>query len=295
MTQTRPVDQLVFLKLGGALVTDKRGHEAVRADVLARLAREVAAWYARRDASLVLAHGSGSFAHQAVTATGLLERPADPMRLATVAAAARRLSIVVCDTLLAAGLPALPIPGSLLAVCRGGRVARVRLPLVTDALAAGLLPVVYGDAAPDPDAGATIADTETLLATLARSIQPAPSRLILATDVDGVFRTDPALDAAPTPIAHLDPTRPEDRALAAGLGAAPVGVVDVTGGMAAKVRTMLDLVADRPRTEVRIVSGLRPGAVAAALTGEPEAGGTLLAIETGQRPCRRIARRPTAT
>jgi isopentenyl phosphate kinase len=52
---------------------------------------------------------------------------------------------------------------------------------------------------------------------------------------------------------------------------------DVTGGMRSKVETMLGLVGRLPGLEVRIVSGLRPGAIAAALAGEPDAGGTVIA------------------
>jgi hypothetical protein len=46
--------------------------------------------------------------------------------------------------------------------------------------------------------------------------------------------------------------------------------------MAGKVTAMLALVEQAPGFEVRVLSGLRPGAVRAALDGLPTAGGTLL-------------------
>ncbi|MFN3331018.1 MAG: uridylate kinase, partial [Caldilinea sp.] len=55
---------LVFLKLGGSLITDKRKAETPRLDVIARLAQEIAA--AQQDdpaLRLVIGHGSGSFGH----------------------------------------------------------------------------------------------------------------------------------------------------------------------------------------------------------------------------------------
>ena len=43
-----------------------------------------------------------------------------------------------------------------------------------------------------------------------------------------------------------------------------------------RLRAMVDLLAACPRLEVRVVSGLRPGAVRAALAGDDAAGGTVL-------------------
>lgn len=260
----------VFLKLGGALLTDKDRRETLRPELLARLAAELAAWPGSREGRLVLAHGSGSFAHMAARETGFLESPAEPMAFARVAAAARRLNGLVIDACLAAGLPALGLPGGLLADCADGRIVALRHELVTRRLAMGLVPTLYGDAAPDRERGGAIASTEPLLAALAEAL--APERIVLATDVDGVFHADPHAQPDAEPWPEL---RPGDRAaLAESLGRARPGAVDVTGGMAAKVLAMLDLVARRPALEVRIVSGLRPGAVMAALEGRPEAGGT---------------------
>ncbi|MCA9937430.1 MAG: hypothetical protein KC418_02225, partial [Anaerolineales bacterium] len=65
------MDETVFLKLGGSLLTDKTGVEVVRADVLARLAVEIAAArQARPGLRLVLGHGSGSFGHVAAARYG---------------------------------------------------------------------------------------------------------------------------------------------------------------------------------------------------------------------------------
>jgi isopentenyl phosphate kinase len=57
--------ELVFLKLGGSLITDKDTPRSPRRDVLARLAAEIL--YAHRQRpqmQLVIGHGSGSFGHE---------------------------------------------------------------------------------------------------------------------------------------------------------------------------------------------------------------------------------------
>jgi isopentenyl phosphate kinase len=273
---TRPV----FLKLGGALITDKAGREAARSEVIERLAAELADWRARSDAPLVLAHGSGSFAHVAVRETGLDRHPHDRLAAARVSAAARRLDAVVVEALLAAGLAAVPVPGAVLVERAGGEVRHVRADLVAGFLAAGWLPVLFGDLAPDRQGGAAIVSTEQLLVHLAAALPPA--RVVLATDVDGVYERDPARDPAARPIARLTPAGAAR--LAGGLGGGAPGTADVTGGMAGKVEAMLALVSARPELTVRVVGGQRPGAVAAALDGAPEAGGTLITADAAAAP-----------
>jgi len=54
---------LLFLKLGGSLITDKATPRALRAETLARLMDEIASARANHDVRLVLGHGSGSFGH----------------------------------------------------------------------------------------------------------------------------------------------------------------------------------------------------------------------------------------
>ena len=56
--------ELVFLKLGGSLITDKTRPEAARTTVIRRLARELAETLrVRPSLRLVLGHGSGSYGH----------------------------------------------------------------------------------------------------------------------------------------------------------------------------------------------------------------------------------------
>ena len=260
---------LTLLKLGGALLTEKGGREEPRLDVLWRLVKEIRAWDGA-SGRLVLGHGSGSYAHVAVSDTEFLPRPDDPQAFAQVAAAAGRLNLLVVKALLDAGLPAIALPGSLLGICEAGVVTEVRSEMVTDLLASGLLPTLYGDAAPDRKQGGAIASTEPLLMGLAKDLDVR--RIIVATDVHGVFEGDPneIEDARPIPV--ITPAMGD--ALAQHLGKARSGAVDVTGGMASKVGLLLDLVQRQPKLEIRIVSGLREGAVLAALKGDPDAGGT---------------------
>ncbi len=267
-----------FLKLGGALLTHKDRAETLRPGVLRRLASEVASWSRVHPGRLVLGHGSGSFGHAAVRTSGFLDRPEDPIRMAYVAAAAQRLNRHVVAALLAAQLPALALPGVTWATAEAGELVEVRAELVAWLLERGFLPVVYGDAVLDRVRGGAVASTEALLVALAAILRP--QRVILATDVDGVYASGswkadrPATDEKPLEL--ITPAQRQAWTTTGREADSQRDAVDVTGGMVGKVRAMLDLLDVVPDVEVRILSGLRPGAVAAALAGQAQAGGTVI-------------------
>ena len=100
---------IVFLKLGGSLITDKHQPETPRLEVLARLAGEIArALNAQPQLTLLIGHGSGSFGHTAAlrhnTRAGA-HSPEHWRGFAEVAAAAGKLNRLVEDALRAAGVP----------------------------------------------------------------------------------------------------------------------------------------------------------------------------------------------
>jgi len=144
---------------------------------------------------------------------------------------------------------------------------------IESAFGRGLVPLVYGDTLLDTVRGGTIASTEELFGWLLPRL--APVRVVLAGIVDGVYDSDPLLnpDAARLPV--ITPATLPD--YSARLGGSHG--VDVTGGMLSKVSEMCRSVADHPQTEVRLVSGLRTGAVLAAILGS-DAGGTRIVADT---------------
>lgn len=263
---------VIYLKLGGSLITDKRRAETVRADVLARLAQELAAVRAAApDLRLVIGHGSGSFGHVMARRYGTRDGVATPEQwygFAAVSDAAARLNRMVTGALLAAGLPVWSLQPGVALRCANGVVVDGPLPAVRRALDAGLIPLVYGDAVLDDLRGGTIAGTEEIFAWLCAGLPPA--RMVLAGEVDGIFTADPQLHPDARPVPAVTPATLD--AIVHGLGASHG--VDVTGGMSAKVQQALALVQRFPQLEVVLCSGLEPGAVAAALLGVARTGGT---------------------
>ncbi|MCA1553015.1 MAG: uridylate kinase [Chloroflexi bacterium] len=266
------MSELVFVKLGGSLITDKHQPCTARPEVIRRCACEIAAALRERsDLRLLLAHGSGSFGHFAAIeskfgsggATGYTH----------TGAAAARLNRIVADACLDEGLPVVSIQPSASAVCRDGKLIELATRPVELALEHRLAPLLYGDVAFDLTRGATIASTEMLFDFLARRIQPA--RILLVGQVDGVFSADPLREPPAVRIARITPSSLE--ALRGQLGGSHG--VDVTGGMLSKVELMVILVFDVPTIRVQILSGEHEGQLRAALLTEHQAVGTWITAD----------------
>ena len=265
---------LVYLKLGGSLITDKHNLETPRLDVLERLAREIAqARKERPRLRLVLGHGSGSFGHISARRHGTRSGVSSADQwygFAATADAAARLNRIVTAHLLRAALPAWTVQPSVALRCQDGRVINGPEETVRLALERGLLPLIHGDVALDSVRGGTIASTEEIFEQMAAQLPPV--RIVLAGEVDGVFTSDPLRD--PTAVMLREITPASFESLQASLGASHA--TDVTGGMAAKVEQSLRMVRALAGLQVIICGGLTPGAVYSALTDLTDPPGTLI-------------------
>ncbi|MCX6028546.1 MAG: isopentenyl phosphate kinase [Chloroflexi bacterium] len=265
--------ELIFLKLGGSLLTDKTRPQALRPDVLGRLAGEIASALAARPGLwLLIGHGSGSFGHVAASRYGTragVRSPEEWRGYAETARAAAQLNRLVVDALWEAGAPALGIQPSASAHCREGELLALDERPIRAALNHGLTPILYGDVALDDGRGGTIISTEEIFRWLAPRL--APGRVILVGEVAGVLTADPASGAPgeliPTITTAMLP------ALTQVLGSSRG--VDVTGGMVAKVTEMAALLRATPSlAAVQIISGLEPDLVKRALLDPACAAGT---------------------
>ncbi len=274
---------LIYLKLGGSLITDKRNPETPRPDVLKHLSQEIA--QARLDRPLlrlVLGHGSGSFGHVSARRYGTRDgvRSADEwFGFAATADAAARLTRIVAAHLLQAGLPVWSVQPSVALRCEDGDVISGPAETVRLALERGLLPLIHGDVALDSSRGGTIASTEEIFEYMAAQLPPV--RIVLAGEVDGVYTSDPLLDPAAALLEEITPRA--FKSLQATFGASHA--TDVTGGMAAKVEQALRMVRAQAGLQVVICGGLVHGAVYAALTDPSSPPGTLIHDGSPQSNC----------
>ena len=256
------MQELIFLKLGGSLITDKIQPYTVRKDKLADLATQIAhALRTTPDLLLVLGHGSGSFGHTAAkqhrTREGVYST--EGWRgFCEVWYQASELNRYVIKALHEVGLPAITFSPAASAWSKDGHVSTWDLSPLQTALQNGIIPVVHGDVIFDKTIGGTILSTEELFEYLAKELHP--QRILLAGLEAGVWADFPVRGKKVDIL-----TRESLNGIGEGVGKA-IGD-DVTGGMESKVREMLNLVASIDGLSIQIFSGEEPGNLEKALLG----------------------------
>lgn len=248
---------MIFLKLGGSLITDKANNEQARMDVIHRLAREIHnARIATPGLKLILGHGSGSFGHRPAQKYGThrgAQSAEDWLGFSEVSAAAHRLNHLVLAALRELEIPAMSFPPSSSAITVDGRIIELAVEPIRTALEKGLLPVIFGDVAFDRARGSTIISTEDVLTFLARELHP--ERILLAGKAPGVL----------TPSGELLDSL-DSKSLGGIRFHAPDGP-DVTGGMEAKVLQAHNLAIEMPDTEIIIFGADQPEVLYEVLMG----------------------------
>jgi len=220
---------LVVLKLGGSVITDKDTPETVDDEALNSVLDAVAAAFKKGDARLVVVHGGGSFGHVHAAEHGVstTDGTADAAAANAIHGAMKRLNSEVVDRLQAREVAAVPVhPLSVAARDESGSLS-----LPTEAteglLAEGFVPVLHGDVIAHAGEGVTVLSGDEIVTSLAESL--GASRVGLCSTVPGV------LDEQDSVIEEIRSF--EDVASVLGESES----TDVSGGMSAKVRELLDL------------------------------------------------------
>ena len=262
------MSELVFIKLGGSAITNKKVKEQENMDVIKQLASEIHAARQKSDVRLLIGNGGGSYPHEPAKEYGLKNGMTGSESVKGVALtqdAAARLNRIVVKELLAAGENALSISASSCCVTQGkGGDTSVRawfVEPIEEMLEKGLVPAAYGDVCMDVDKGCGILSTERIFRFLTPILKP--SRLIIVSKhlvCKGHPDKDPSAEAIPL----ITPDNFEE--IKGYLEAED----DATGGMLHKVEELLEMAAEGCES---IIISPEPGNLERAILGE-DTGGT---------------------
>jgi isopentenyl phosphate kinase len=252
-------NRMLILKLGGSVVTHKDKPFTPHTDHIVRLAAEIA----EADAQpLVVVHGGGSYGHPVATDYGIAEGYREPRQIVGFSKthqAMVELNGIIVHEFLDAGVPAFAVSPSSFILTEGRRITGIDLQVVEGCIESGLVPVLFGDAVLDTLQGFAILSGDQLAVKLAIGLEA--ERVVLGSDVDGVFTDDPKL--------AVDARLIEELSLNSHAGEARIGDAldtDVTGGMLGKVVEAAEAV--EAGIEVVLVNATVGGRVRAALMGE---------------------------
>jgi len=241
---------LILVKLGGSVITDKSKPFTARTNVISRLGKKIKKEYMSESTDLIIGHGGGSFPHVPAskyqTQKGLIGKNSVWGFCLTADAAIEINRIVVKELLKLKMNVASFAPMSFM---YEGKILNEHF---KKAFSLGIIPVIYGDTALDEKQGFHISSTEVILDRLAKKFAKYYKKITILyfTDTNGVY------DNKGKTIEKITPKNfSEIKKYLTGSGN-----VDVTGGMIHKVKESLDLV-KKLDAEVYIMNGLSRGKI----------------------------------
>jgi isopentenyl phosphate kinase len=238
---------LFILKLGGSVITRKEAEKpTINHDNLERIAREIAQ---AKNQKLIIVHGAGSYGHPYAKKYGIGEEINNTQDLndkkwgfSITQHAVKQLNSRVCEYLRKEGVLAVSMQPSSFITTRNKRIESGDLGTIRQYLDLDFVPVLYGDVVLDkhPSIKMAVLSGDQIVKYLAFKLKP--ERVILATDVDGIYDRDPKkYDDA-----HLLKVVSSPKELQTG----QAGTVDVTGGMGGKVEELLSLAYNGIESEI---------------------------------------------
>jgi isopentenyl phosphate kinase len=218
---------LTVLKLGGSIITDKDLPETVDSDAIERSV-DVIAGALSSEERLVVVHGAGSFGHHYAAKHGVSssEGTYDASAVTEIHRSMSDLSERIVDALHERGIEALPIRPLSVASRTDGDL-QFPSEQIAAMLAGGFVPVTHGDPIIHDSGGVKILSGDEIVVSLASQLNA--DRVGLCSTVPGVFDED----------GDIIETIDNYDEVAGALGESEA--TDVTGGMAGKVRQLLEL------------------------------------------------------
>jgi isopentenyl phosphate kinase len=256
------------LKIGGSVITDKRGELAAKTHEMDRLAEEI------KNANienLIIIHGGGSFGHPVAEKYRIKEGYKEELQKIGFSETHHVMTVLnglFMDSLVWHSVSAVSITPSSCIVTENGRIKQFEDAPVKALLKMGFIPVLYGDAVFDTRLGFTILSGDQLVSALALKFNAA--NIVIGIDEDGVFDADPKLDKTAKMFEHL--TLGELKKLQGKLGKATA--CDVTGGMLGKMTELMPAI--EQKIPVTIINATQPRYVCRALRGEKVKGTTIM-------------------
>jgi len=240
--------ELVLIKLGGSVVTNKSKPFTARLGTVRKLAKGIKKEFLNKNSDLIVGQGGGSFPHVPAskyqTQKGIINKNSVWGFCETADAAIQINRIIIKEFL------ALKVPVASFAPLSFIYQSKIIFEHIKKALEIGVIPVIYGDVIMNPKRGFEIYSGEKILDLLAKKLSKSYKKvkIIYYTDTSGVY------DDKGKTIPLITPKNfKQIKKFIKGSGN-----TDVTGGMIHKVEESLALVR-KLDAEVYIMNGLSKG------------------------------------
>ena len=250
---------LTVLKMGGAAITDKRGYQRARPSAIRALAKAAAKALSSGKVKLMIVHGAGSFGHPQVVRYKVgrgVRTGRDRFGFCKTRESVAKLSAIIMKELLRAGVPAVLLPTCSLVSQRKGRISSFNLEPVRTALRQGFVPVMSGDMVFDSALGGSVCSGDQVISYHCSKLKI--SRVVFATDVDGIFTADPKKNKKAKLFGCISAQRLQSSKSVEG-----AKTTDVTRGMRGKVAELASI-----KSKVHVANALKPDRIYKLLVGK---------------------------
>lgn len=254
---------MILLKLGGSVLTEKEETTPkINQENVKRIAKEIAE---SNLSELIIVHGAGSFGHPYAKKykigkkiEGFPDLKTKMLGFVKTHQSVNNLNSQLCGELRKMEIPAVPIPPSAFIITRNKRIKIADTTIIKKYLDQGFTPVLYGDVVLDEDQSIQMAvvSGDQIITYLAHELNP--ERVILATDVDGIYDKNPKK----YPDAHLLEIVSSTKQIETQEGT----TIDVTGGMGGKIQELISLL--DMGIESKIINAKQKDVIKKALQGE---------------------------
>ncbi len=223
---------VTIVKLGGSAITDKSRECTPDLSTLHSSIDQLST----QSGQLILLHGGGSYGHPLVRKARLQEGFKEESQLEAIAKTELcldQLTRIVQVSLLRRRIPFAPLKPMSFLTMKNGRIHRLFIEPLREALKIGLTPLIHGDIAFDIIKGVSVVSADQMASSLGMAFEDA--RVLFGCDVDGVFTSDPKGSSQTRIIRRIDQSNARQvlRRLSKGI------TRDATGGMYNKVKEAL--------------------------------------------------------
>ncbi len=196
--------QVIFIKLGGSVITYKDTSSQANLVVLEQLTTEFHRAHQRSDALFIIGHGAGSFghpqAHKYQTQEGI-QNPKSLIGASLVRQAVSDLNGLVLDSLINKDQPVFTLQPGTFITTDNKKIATVNVEPIKNLLNSGMIPLIHGDIITDKTIGFTIYSGEAVLNIIAEHLigtEFNPTVIIEVGKTNGVYdqyqQTIPIID-----------------------------------------------------------------------------------------------------
>jgi isopentenyl-diphosphate delta-isomerase len=256
--------EIIILKLGGSLITDKNKPLSLREDIIDISIDQVKS----SKQKLILVHGGGSFGHplakKYAISYGFDANIKDQLLgLSETHNAMNELNSLIINKCLQKKLPVVPIQPSSTFIKRNQQIFVKSMEIIEAVLDLQFIPILYGDIIFEVEGSFSIISGDKIILELCKKLQKYKvTKVIFAIEKDGIFIQDDKREKSSIKLASELVSDELDGLKLAQLD----GKIDVTGGIKGKLNVIKDIC--NQNIPVQIINGLKEDYIMKALKAE---------------------------